>query len=126
VDFDHTSILATAMTLFAADQWPSDALGQRAKAANTFDRVLDLNAEPRMEPIDFGQLVTPQHVSVMGLSGLQRDAIAHAATLEARLPLNLRTGINPNKITNELDAGEYLTKVADALRKATEDQSHGH
>jgi phospholipase C len=126
VSFDHTSIIATAMKLFVPGAWPSDVLGQRAKAAKTFDRVLDLNADARMAPIDFGQLVAPAHVSVMGLSGLQRDAIAHAAELEARLPLNLRTGINPDKITNEQDAGEYLMKVTDVLRKATEDQRHGH
>ena len=126
LDFDHTSIIATAMKLFVPDKWPSDLLGQRAKAAKTFDLVLDLNAPPRMAPIDFGQLAAPTHESAMGLSGLQRDAIKHAAELEARLPLSLRAGINPERITNELDAGEYLTKVADALRQATEDQIHGH
>jgi hypothetical protein len=126
VSFDHTSIIATAMKLFVPGAWPSDVLGQRAKAANTFDRVLNLDADPRMEPIDFGQLAAPSHASVMGLSGLQRDAIKHAAELEMRLPANLQTGIKPDKITNEQDAGEYLRKVTDALRKATEEQSHGH
>ena len=116
LDFDHTSIIATAMKLFVPRMWPSDVLGQRVKAATTFDRALDLDAQPRMDRIDFGQLMAPSHESVVGLSGLQRDAIAHAAELEARLPLNLRTGINPAKISNEQDAGAYLTKVADALR----------
>ena len=126
VTFDHTSIIATAMKLFVPDTWPSDALGQRAKAAKTFERVLDLDAPPRMAPIDFGQLAAPVHKNAMGLTSLQRDAIKHATELEARLPLTARTGINPDKITNEQDAGEYLTKVTDALHKATEDQGHGH
>jgi phospholipase C len=126
VDFDHTSIIATAMKLFVPDKWPSDVLGQRARVAKTFDRVLDLDADPRMQPIDFGQLAAPAHRAVMGLSGLQRDAIKHAAELEMRLPPNFQTGIKPDKITNEQDAGDYLAKVTEALRKATEDQSHGH
>ena len=124
--FDHTSILATAMKLFVPNAWPSEVLGQRAQIAKTFDVVLDLNAPPRMEPINFGQLAAPVHSSAIGLSGLQRDAIAHAATLEARLPLNLQTGIKPDKITNEHDAGVYLARVTAALQKATADQIHGH
>ena len=114
------------MKLFVPGKWPSDVLGRRAQAANTFDVALDLNAQPRMDPIDFGQLARPSHVAAVGLSGLQRDAIRHAAELEARLPLSLRTGINPKTIANELDAGDYLKKVTDALRRATENQIHGH
>jgi phospholipase C len=130
--FDHTSILATAMKLFVQNkpdrvtQWPSTVLGQRAMRAATFDVALDLNAAPRMAPIDFGAVPAPAHTSSMGLSGLQKEAVAHAAQLEARLPLNLRTGIDHSKIANELDAGEYVAKVAAALQKATADQIHGH
>ena len=36
--YDHTSLLATAMKLFTS-AWPSQTLGQRAAAANTFDAV---------------------------------------------------------------------------------------
>lgn len=125
-DYDHTSIIATAMKLFAPASWPSDVLGQRAKAAATFDRILDLEAAPRMDPIDFALAPAPQAPSAAGLSSLQREQIAHAAELESRLPVALQTGINADNIASEHDAGEYLRKVTDALRKATEDQSHGH
>src|SRR4051812_23881100 len=124
--FDHTSIPATALALFAPAARRTNVMGKRVQSANTFETVLDLDAPPRMAPIDFGQLTAPAHRSAVGLSGLQTDAIAHAAELEARLPLGLRTGIDPWKITNEQDAGEYLKLVTAALRTATEDQTHGH
>jgi len=126
ITFDHTSIPATALALFAPAARRSDVMGKRFRSANTFEGLLDLDAPPRMTPIDFGQLTAPANRSAVGLSSLQTDAIAHAAELEARLPLSLRTGIDPWKITNEQDAGEYLRLVTAALRTATEDQIHGH
>jgi phospholipase C len=117
--FDHTSILATAMALFTgAAVWPSDALGARTMAANTFDTILDLDAVPRSDVIDFGALAPPVHVPALGLSSLQSEHIWQAAELEQRLPMELRTKINPEKISNEHDAGEYVALVMARLDQA--------
>ena len=125
--FDHTSIAATAMALFTQPGvWPSDVLGKRARSANTFDTILNLNAAPRMEPLDFGALTPPAHVPAMGLSSLQYEQLWQAADLEQRLPHDLRTGINPDKITNEHDAGEYVALVMTRLDQAGRDGRLGH
>ena len=43
--FDHTSLIATALKLFTG-KWPTDALYDRAQAANTIDTLLDLTMAP--------------------------------------------------------------------------------
>jgi phospholipase C len=118
--FDHTSVIATTMKLFAPKAWPSGVLGQRAQQASTFESVLDLDMEPRMEMPEFGDPaaleVPPASLIVPGpLSSLQRDAIAHAAAIERQLPKDRQTGIDPQSIKDELRAGEYLAKVTDAI-----------
>jgi phospholipase C len=125
--FDHTSILATAMALFtAAGVWPSNILGDRAMNANTFDTILDLDSPPRMERPDFGAVTPGVHVPAVGLSSLQYEQLWHAAELEQRLPLDLRTGINPDKISNEHDAGAYVALVTERLAQATREGRLGH
>jgi phospholipase C len=115
--FDHTSIIATAMQLFApAGEWPSNALGKRAMQANTFDDVLDLTAAPRMETPNFAAVplsrAAPPRAAAAPLSGLQQQAVEHAAALERRLPASHQTGRDPNAIENEHEAGAYVTAVA--------------
>jgi hypothetical protein len=86
--FDHTSILATAMTLFTgAGVWPSNILGDRAMNAKTFNIVLDLNAAAtngaaRLRCSDAGSPRARRR-----LTSLQYEQVWHAAELEKRLPL---------------------------------------
>lgn len=120
--FDHTSVIATAMKLFAPKAWPSDVLGKRAQQACTFESALDLNMTPRMERPQFGdpaalKVPPPDSMPSEYLSPLQREAIRHAAALEQQLPKDRQTGIDPNSIKNELKAGEYVSKVADAIMR---------
>ena len=122
--YDHTSAIATAMKLFVPQAWPSDVLGKRAQAANTFDAILDLTMQPRMEFPDF----TEQPAAVAArtaagpaaagqrLSALQRDAVAHAAQLEQRLPPQLQTRTDPTTIQDENAAGKYLKQVSSNLQ----------
>ena len=49
------------------------------------------------------------------LSSLQQEAIRHAAAPDQRLPKGRQTGIRSDSIKTELQAGEYLSKVADAV-----------
>jgi phospholipase C len=118
--FDHTSAIATAMKLFAPNAWPSDILGKRAQHSSTFESVLDLNMAPRMEMPQFGdpaalEVPPPNSMFPDYLSPLQQEAIRHASALEKQLPKDRRTGINPDSIKNELQAGQYLARVADAI-----------
>jgi len=62
--YDHTSLIATAMKLFAGSAWPSEALGKRAQVANTFESLLDLNAMPRMEKPNFTAAINESTASV--------------------------------------------------------------
>jgi phospholipase C len=121
--YDHTSAIATAMKLFVPQAWPSDVLGKRAQAANTFDTVLDLTMQPRMEFPNFAALPAPAAAIDLAaaaapgsLSALQRDAVAHAAKLEQRLPPQLQTRTDPTKIQDEYAAGEYLKQVSSNLK----------
>jgi len=112
------------MKLFVPQAWPSDVLGKRAQAANTFDTVLDLSMQPRMEVPNFA--APPAAPAVVGnlsaaaaasqpLSALQRDAVAHAAQLEKRLPPQLQTRTDPASIQDETAAGKYLKQVSSNL-----------
>jgi phospholipase C len=124
--FDHTSVVATAMKLFAPAAWPSNLLGARAQQAQTFEWVADLNMAPRMEQLVFPDpAAAPAVMPAMDaaaaapapLSSLQREAVAQAALLEQQLPPDRRTGIDPNTIVDEDKAGQYLSLVADELVK---------
>jgi phospholipase C len=122
--YDHTSAIATAMKLFAPQAWPSDVLGKRAQAANTFETVLDLTMQPRMDVPNFA--APPAAPAVVGdlaaaaaprpLSSLQRDAVAHAAQLEQRLPPQLQTRTDVSTIKDENAAGAYLKQVSTNLK----------
>ena len=123
--YDHTSAIATAMKLFVPQAWPSDVLGKRAQAANTFDTVLDLTMQPRMEFPNFAAPppAAPAVVNDLAaaaahqpLSALQRDAVAHASQLEKRLPPQLQTRTDPTTIQDENAAGAYLKQVSSNLQ----------
>jgi phospholipase C len=119
--FDHTSIIATAMRLFAGDSWPSDILGRRAMKAAPIDDLLDLTAPPRMDTPQFAPhpiaATIPQPLPG-ALSALQKEAIDHATQLEARLPESTRTGIDPHSVGDEHQAGIYLSAVSTAALQA--------
>jgi len=121
--YDHTSCIATAMKLFVRQAWPSNALGGRAQAAKTFDGVLDLSMQPRMERPNFvAAKAAPAVVgdiaaaaAVQSLSALQVEAVDHAAQLEQRLPPQLQTRTDPATIKDETAAGKYLKQVSSNL-----------
>ena len=121
--YDHTSLIATAMKLFAGPAWPSNVLGKRAQAANTFDKILDLNMQPRMEWPNFAAApapaaaVTDIAAAAAPLSKLQQEAINHASILNQRLPPHLQVTQDPSEIQDEHAAGQYLSQVADGLRQ---------
>ena len=122
--YDHTSLIATAMKLFAGPAWPSDALGKRAQAANTFDTMLDLNMAPRMDRPNFAN--PPAVPAASGLeitaaaaplNALQQQAVDHAAALNERLPPQLKVRQDPAAIKDEHAAGEFVSNVASSLRQ---------
>jgi phospholipase C len=121
VTFDHTSVIATAMKLFAPNAWPSNVLGSRAQQAQTFEWVADLTMAPRMEmptlpdPASLGIIAAPAEPPE--LSSLQQEAINQAAVLEQQLPPDRRTGMSPGSIRDEQTAAQYLSQVADELVK---------
>jgi phospholipase C len=120
VTFDHTSVIATAMKLFAPAAWPSNLLGARAQQAKTFEWVVDLTMAPRMEmpalpdPASLGPIAPTVQA---GLSTLQQEAVDQAAFLEQQLPPDRRTGMTPSDIRDEHTAAQYLSRVADELVK---------
>ena len=122
--YDHTSVIATAMKLFTGPAWPSDVLGKRAQAANTFDSILDLTMNPRMERPNFASppaavAATVPALAAAGapLSALQQESVDHAAVLNNRLPPHLQVRQNPADIQDEHAAGAFLTQVATGLQK---------
>lgn len=122
--YEHTSVISTAMKLFAGQAWPSDVLGKRAQAANTFDTILDLNMQPRMDVPNFANPPARLAATVSDIAAAaapllkhQQDAVNHAAVLEQRLPPRLQTRKDPSAIQDEHAAGEYLRQVAAGLRQ---------
>ena len=122
--YDHTSLIATAMKLFAPQAWPSEVLGKRAEAANTLDSIVDLTMPPRMEQPNFASpapAATPQSLSIAAaavpLNALQQEAVDHAATLNDRLPPQLKVRQKPEDIQDEQAAGKFLSDVAAGLRQ---------
>lgn len=117
--FDHTSVIATALKLFAPDHWPSDKLFARAKAAKTFDEVLDLNMKPNDDwpnypaspiyPNTLGQV----QAKAIPLSDLQKEQIAQARTLNASLPDNFRVKV-PRSLNKASVAGAFAKAVGKA------------
>jgi phospholipase C len=122
--YDHTSLIATAMKLFAGSVWPSDVLGKRAQAAQTFENILDLNMQPRMDTPNFANppaaaaaKVSDIAAAAAPLSALQQEQVDHAAILNSRLPAPLQVNQDPKSIQDEHAAGDYLTKVAASLQQ---------
>jgi len=123
--YDHTSLIATAMKLFAGKAWPSDVLGRRAQAAKTLDAILDLTMQPRMErpnfanpPADFAvAIVSGIAAAAAPLTKLQQDALAQAKALHERLIPQLKTRQDPSDIQDEQTLGQYLTDVKANLHR---------
>jgi phospholipase C len=130
---DHTSIIATTIRLFATKprnrkgiDWPSNVLGLRAMNAAPIDDVLDLSATPRMDTPTFpshrAAASGPPPPTTAPVSGLQAEAVAHAAALERRLPADMQTRRDPAAIENEHEAGAYVSAVARAALRARRDR----
>lgn len=124
VTFDHTTLIATAMTLFAPTHWPSDVFFARSKTANTLVGLLDLNMEPRMEYPDFdeapvapGTLERIQASAEGELSDLQRETVDHALHVNDSLPLKVRVKV-PDKIETPINAHDFVQSVAAAAISA--------
>lgn len=118
--YDHTSLIATAMSLFAPKKWPSDALFARAEKARTLIPLLDLNMAPRDDRPDFGavpksaSVLTSVQAAAAPLSSLQAEAVEHADTANASLPPHLQVPKPPDGIQQSADAGRYLKQVMNA------------
>lgn len=119
--YDHTSVIATALKLFT-DKWPTDALFDRAMAANTLDGLLDLNMTPRDEWPNFAPPsysgVIPQiqaaAVAQAPLSDLQQESVDHAMSLNASLPAANRVPVPPGGVTQATQAGAFVQAVGQA------------
>jgi phospholipase C len=112
--YDHSSLIATARKLFLPD-WQRTYLTERDKNANTFEQNL-VRTKPRDENINL--LSTSLSASI---SDHLRAHVNLAALLEQRvLPEPLRTGTDPNEISTEKAASDYLLRVKRSLlAKAT-------
>ena len=128
--YDHTSLIATAMTLFVGpDQWPSAALGTRAQHAADLTGLLDLDMDPRMEMLEFG--AAPEAAvlrSVHGmtetakLSDLQKEHLIQASSVNANLPAELQLRQRAEQIQDPVMAHAYVKHVAKAAIAARGDQ----
>ena len=119
--FDHTSVIATALKLFAPATWPSDNLFARAEAANTFDTILDLNMAPNdawpnfAAPVYGGIVPQIQAVAVAAapLSELQAEGLLQARTLNASLPDEFQVQV-PQGLDQAAIAGGFIQAVGNA------------
>lgn len=108
-EYDHTSLIATARKLFLPN-WQNTYLTERDRIANTFERNLT-RAEPRNEEIS----ILPASLSA-SISDHLRAHVNMAAQLERELvPQYVQTGMDPNTITTEKAASDYLLKVKQSL-----------
>lgn len=107
--YDHTSLIATARKLFLSD-WQSKFLTQRDRIANTFDQNLS-RSDAREENVN----LSPTYLGAP-LSDHLRAHVNLAALLEQRaIPQELRTGVDPDALTTEGAASEYLLKIKQNL-----------
>ena len=119
--YDHTSVIATALKLFT-NTWPTDALYDRAKAANTFDTLLNLNMAPRDEmpnfPAPVYSAVIPQiqaaAVAAAPLSDLQQESLDHAVALNNTLPAAHQVAVPAAPITQANQAAAFVQAVGNA------------
>lgn len=119
--YDHTSLIATAMKLFAPGQWPSDALGARAQAACDLISLLDLNMAPRMEVPNFAAPAQPgvlaqlqAHAVPAQLSDLQKEHLLQASSVNAKLPPQFQLKQRIEHINDPVIASAYVKHVMKA------------
>lgn len=112
IPFDHTSLIATARRVLT-DEWQDELLGKRAAAANTFNVPSILNRQiPRNDNVQIPEPEPPHQPTVpLPLNDLQTQHLQHAKYVEGQLPPNKRTGKNPDKITTDQAADEYISQV---------------
>jgi phospholipase C len=126
--FDHTSVIATVLKLFTPAVWPNDHLFDRAKAANTFDSILDLNMAPNdaspqfPAPVYGGVIQGVQAVAALAapLSDLQKEALIQARTLNATLPVDFQVSA-PRGLNKAAVAGKFIKSVGNAAVSAHKD-----
>jgi phospholipase C len=108
-EYDHTSLIATARKLFLPN-WQETYLTRRDRIANTFEQNLT-RTEPRAEQID----ILPRSLSAP-ISDHIRAHVNMAAQLERELvPRPVQTGTDPDTITTEKAASDYLLKIKQNL-----------
>jgi phospholipase C len=119
--YDHTSLISTAMRLFAPGQWPSAALGARAEAALDLTSLLNLNMPPRMDVPDLATQAQPgvlaqiqAHAVPTKLSDLQKETLVQAASVNKKLPVGLQLKQRINSINDPVIANAYVKHVARA------------
>jgi phospholipase C len=126
--FDHTSVISTALQLFT-DDWPTNALGERVKYANTLDALLDLSMPPRDDWPEFRE---PDSSGVAGsmlagestsdsLSDLQREHVNHAISLNNSLPLTSRVSQPSDAMNLAKIAGRFVHAVGKAAIAARQE-----
>lgn len=119
--FDHTSVIATALKLFTPDTWPSEHLFARAKSANTFDMILDLDMAANdawpvfAAPVREGVVPRIQAAAAGAapLSDLQHEAVLHARSLNSTLPKHLQVEA-PSNVHEAAGAGSFIQAVGKA------------
>lgn len=121
--YDHTSLIATARKLFIPN-WQNTFLTQRDLKANTFEANLT-RSTPRTDAITFPQAFlaafggAPKEQRLnKSLTEHQQALVQMAAQMEQLLPAFQRTGIDPESVQTEGDAGKYLQAVMARLRAA--------
>jgi phospholipase C len=117
--FDHTSLIATALKLFAED---ADPLNERDEIANTFDRVL-MRSTPRDARKSLSGRVdlppAPKRVGNRPLSEHQTSQVVTAHHLDQLLPVDQRVIGSASQfrtlqdIWTEQRALEYIRLVAE-------------
>lgn len=129
--YDHTSLIATAMKLFAKPgNWPSAALGARAQHALDLVPLLDLNQSPRMNTPTFPGASAPiplmrahaDAISVSRLSDLQQEHLIQAAHVNSKLPPHLQLRQDIQHIQDPVIANSYVKHVAQSVIAAKEER----
>jgi hypothetical protein len=121
-------VIATVLKLFTPAVWPNDHLFDRAKAANTFDSILDLNMAPNdaspqfPAPVYGGVIQGVQAVAALAapLSDLQKEALIQARTLNATLPVDFQVSA-PRGLNKAAVAGKFIKSVGNAAVSAHKD-----
>ena len=127
--FDHTSVAATARKLLTG-HYQDDALGLRAKMANTFDVALNRKT-PRLDHVEFAPRPLPPFYVDRPLNRLQIQHLQQTLLLDSKLPESMQTrrtmapfrDLNSNSEPARLrsiqaaEAEEYTRRVMTAVRE---------